>query len=108
MKSKKKELVEELVETLNYQSEEQIQLLIDIANFRQFANKKDLIKFAVKDESKMNYDTAYPQPYADSIREIYPNFVKGNFIFDYTEKTFGELVNINDLVVNRILNTKKY
>ena len=107
MKSKK-ELIEELVETLNYQSEEQIQLLLDIANLPQFTNKKDLLKFAVKDESEMNYDTAYPQPYANSIREIYPNFRNGNFIFDYTKKTFGELVNINDLVTFRILNTKKY
>ncbi len=106
--SKKEELVKELVLNLNYQSEEMVQLLIDISEFKQFANKRDLLKFAVKDESKMNYDTAYPQPYADSIREIYPNFNKGNFIFDYTEKTFGELVNINDLVVNRILQTKKY
>jgi hypothetical protein len=54
------------------------------------------------DSSKV--DSAYPQPYADQIHEIYPNFRKGNYCFSYIENRFGELINLNDRFMQWIFN----
>jgi hypothetical protein len=59
-------------------------------------NKGELMKALYTPEKYRKVDSAYPQPYADKIRELFPNFNKGNYCFDYNEMNFGELVNLND------------
>jgi hypothetical protein len=54
-----------------------------------------------------NVDSAYPNDYAEQIREIYPNFRKGNYCFSYVNQMFGELVNLNDKFVEWIFTTKQ-
>ena len=57
------------------------------------------------DSSKV--DSAYPNDYANAIREIYPNFKKGNYCYSYVEYTYGEMVNLNDNFVEWIFATKQ-
>jgi hypothetical protein len=71
------------------------------------ANKGDLMRIIYSPEEYNKVDSAYPQPYADQIREIYPNFRKGNYCFSYVENQFGELVNLNDNFVEWIFTTKQ-
>lgn len=53
-------------------------------------------------EDKSKVDSAYPSPYADEIRKIYPNFNKGNYCYSYIDNHFGEMVNLNDKIVEWI------
>ena len=90
-----------IIEHFEYMTEDQINLIYDIIQLSNHSNKRDLVKFSGK--NAINFDTAYPSPYMDRIQEIYPKVREGMFIFDYTTSKFGELVNINNWIVNRIL-----
>ena len=96
----KKELI---IDHLEYCEESKLELIYDLLNLPQYCNKHDLIKFS-KAELK-TYDTATPIDYYRRVEEIYPEFTEGNMIYDYTIFTFGAFVNINNLVVKRILNS---
>ena len=99
----KKEILLDAI-TNDYLSKDVIELIYDIANISEFPNKRDLLKFAGYDVNK-TFDTAYPIDYFRRIEEIYPDVKKGNYIFDYSQNNYGELVNINNLIVERILKT---
>ena len=90
-----------IIEHLEYMTEDQINLIYDIIQLSNNCNKDDLVKFSKKEVGA--YDTAYPSPYMDEIQKIYPRVREGSFIYDYTDAKFGELVNINNWIVNRIL-----
>ena len=97
---------DEIQKYLGYVSDERIDLLYDIATLGRYPNKEDLLKLAnVSDEDRRKIDTAFPHDYYERIREIFPNISEGNLCFDYREG-FGKLVNINDLIVSRILKSK--
>ena len=49
-------------------------------------------------------DTAIPLDYSNRIKDIYPNFLKGNNVYDYRNDSYGNMLNINDEIVSRILN----
>jgi hypothetical protein len=49
-------------------------------------------------------DSAYPCDYAKRIREIYPNFIKGNYCYSYETEMFGEMVNMNDKFFEYLFN----
>lgn len=71
------------------------------------ANKGQMMNIVFGENSK-KVDSAYPQSYADSIREIFPNFRKGNYCYSYIEQpSFGELVNVNDLLVEWIFKSEE-
>jgi hypothetical protein len=67
-------------------------------------SKGDMMRSIYSPEEYRKVDSAYPQPYADQIREIYPNFRKGNYCFSYIENRFGELINLNDRFMQWIFN----
>lgn len=69
-------------------------------------NKTEILKMSGFDTEK-NFDTAYPQPYADRIREIYPRFNEGWFFYDYSTQTFGEMRNVYNLFAKKILSVFK-
>ena len=97
---------DEIQKYLGYISDERIDLLYDIATLGRYPNKEDLLKLAnVSDEDRRKIDTAFPHEYYNRIHEIFPNISEGNLCFDYREG-FGKLVNINDLIVSRILKSK--
>ena len=85
-------------------SDEKVDLILALLKSGEWLNKEDLLKLSGYDTSK-TYDTAYPQPYADKIREIMPDFNQGCWIYDYSEKSFGELVNVYNLFAKHVLKT---
>ena len=95
---------DEIQKYLGYISDERIDLLYDIATLGRYPNKGDLMRIAsVENTGKI--DTAYPHDYYNRIREIFPNISQANLVYDYREG-YGQLVNVNDLIVSRILNSK--
>lgn len=99
---------DEIQKYLGYVSDERIDLLYAIATMSRYCNKEDLLILAnVSDEDRRKIDTAFPHEYYNRIHEIFPNISEGNLCFDFREGTgFGKLVNINDLIVSRILKSK--
>ena len=102
-----------LKEYIDNATDKNVEFLYDLLNMPSYPSKRDMIGFIKKHTPKktglqgqemkgdaldifVNYDTAYPIDYFRRIEEVYPNINKGNFIFDYSDSTFGELVNIND------------
>ena len=97
---------DEIQKYLGYVSDERIDLLYAIATMSRYCNKEDLLKLAnVSDEDRRKIDTAYPHDYYERIREIFPNISQANLVYDYREG-YGQLVNVNDLIVSRILKSK--
>lgn len=99
---------EMLMQYLNNQdliSDEKVDLLLTLLT-KPLHSKREILKVSGVDPEKMNFDTAYPQPYADKLREQYPDFNNGCYIYDYTENTsWGALVNIYNLFGKHILKT---
>ncbi len=85
----------------------EIEFIYNLLSLPEYCNKLDLLKLADKDKSEMNFDTAFPIGLYNSIKPIYNDIDNSNLIYDYTNNNFGELVNINNLVVNNILNLKR-
>jgi hypothetical protein len=101
--SENRQMVINYIQDINLINEEQINFLLTLFNGLNQLNKDDLLKISGYTKEQCNkVDSAYPQPYADQIREIYPNFKKGCYCFDYNKAIFGELVNINDLLINKL------
>ena len=84
---------------------ELIQLFADIIHLKNGnTTKNDLLKFSgYTPEQCSKVDSAYPYQYADSIREIYPDFNNGIHCFDYNRMSFGEMVNISNLTTKRVI-----
>ena len=95
-----------LIAHLDYATDKQIDFIIELLSMNEYPNKKDLLNLGGFDTSK-TFDTATPIDYYRKIQELYPNFVNGNMIYDYSQKSFGEMLNANDLIVHRILKLKK-
>lgn len=102
---KKKEILEYIEK--DFASEKQIEFIYNLLCLPTFCNKLDLLKLAEKNTKEMNFDTAFPIGLYDAIKPMYNDIDNSNLIYDYTNNNFGELININNLVVNNILNLKK-
>lgn len=71
---------------------------------RNMFSKHEILEMSGMDAKAMNYDTAYPQPYADKIRELYPDFNEGCYIYDYTgDNVWGKMTNIYNIFAKRML-----
>ena len=97
------ELKNDIIDSLEYLSENQLQYISDLLKTKGYTTKTDLLKLSGFDMSK-TFDTAYPIDYFRRIEEIFPKIQDGNLIYDYSEKSFGELVNVNDLFVKQYIN----
>jgi len=95
---------EALKDYINYLSNEQIEWLLELLKKAGSMNKRHLLELSdyTREQGK-RYDTATPIQYIESVRAIYPQLDKGQYIFDYTNNTWGELVNVNDLFVEKML-----
>jgi len=85
-------------------SDTKVELIYSLLSMSGMPSKTDILKLAGYDVSK-TYDTAYPSPYAERIRELYPDFNNGCHIYDYSENHFGQMVNINNLFAKHVLKT---
>ncbi len=77
--------------------------IIDIKNGQ--SSKQDICKglLQMSDDAINKIDSAYPVDYAKSIREIYPDFNNGYYVYDYNTNRFGELRNLKNDIANEIL-----
>lgn len=101
--SENRKLVLSYVNDIDLINEDQINFVLKLFNGLNNLNKDELLKMSGYTKDQCNkVDSAYPQAYADSIRHIYPNFTNGCYCFDYNNSTFGELVNINDLLIKNM------
>tara|TARA_R110000765_G_C18940998_1_gene607679 strand:+ start:527 stop:862 length:336 start_codon:yes stop_codon:yes gene_type:complete len=97
---------DEISKYMGYISDSQIDLLYEIATLNRYSNKNELMKLAnISEDDRRKIDTAYPHDYYNRIHDIFPNISQGNLVFDYREG-YGQLVNVNDLIVSRILKSK--
>ena len=93
----------EISKYMGYISDSQIDLLYEIATLNRYSNKNELMKLAnISEDDRRKIDT---HDYYNRIHDIFPNISQGNLVFDYREG-YGQLVNINDLIVSRILKSK--
>jgi len=94
---------------LDYLNEDQISFLFDYMKLTgHWINKNDLRNLAgISDEKYAKIDTAYPIGYVDKVKEIFGRSDIQNLVYDYNENSFGQLVNLNDIVVKRIINSLK-
>jgi hypothetical protein len=103
---KMKEIVNETIELLN---DEQINFIYDLLTLGTFPSKGDLLILSGKDrEYQRRIDTATPIDYYRRIEDIYPGIKNGNMCYDYNHNTYGEMTNINDLIVQRMLNVWRF
>ena len=97
---------DEISKYMGYISDSQIDLLYEIATLNRYSNKNELMKLAsISEDDRRKIDTAFPHDYYNRIHDIFPNISQGNLVFDYREG-YGQLVNVNDLIVSRILKSK--
>ena len=98
--------IEEINAHLEYATTEQISFVLGILKMPTYPNKHELMSLGSVTETN-GIDTATPIDYIRRIEDIHPNVTDGNLVYDYRTKPFGELKNVNDWVVNRILNLQK-
>lgn len=89
-----------------YISDEKVDLIMSLLGAGSWLSKDDILKLSGFDTDK-TFDTAYPQPYADRIRQLYPDFNEGCHIYDYSdpEQPHGKMVNIYNLFAKHVLKT---
>lgn len=96
-----------LIKYMDYLTDEQVNFIYNLTNLNG-ASKRDLLTLAgiTKDEqSKM--DSATPIDYVNKVKDIFPSIENANLMYNYNDNVFGEMININDLIVNKILNLTK-
>lgn len=94
---------EQLIQHIQEMTEEQIQFLGDLLNFANYPDYRLHIKVSgLTEEQTRKIDSAIPCEYAKAIREIYPDFDKGRNVYDYNENHFGNMLNLNNRVVENI------
>lgn len=94
---------EKLLFLIDLMTPEQIKTFLQLASLARYGNKSDLMTLAEIDQKSGKIDTAIPLEYQRQIENVYPNFKLGNMVFDYRNK-FGEMLNLNDVIIKRFLN----
>jgi len=97
-KTAKEKLLYTITEHL---TEEQCQYLYKVlATFSfGFWSKRELAQLT---DLGPNFDNAMPQGLCDQMRELNPNFQTWANVYDYNEKSFGELKNLCELFVIKL------
>ena len=98
----KREMLLNYFKNEDFATNEIVEFLYKLVSSNGWLTKTEMLELSGYDTTQ-TFDTAYPQPYADRIREIYPNFRNGWYFFDYSKQTFGELVNVYDLFALKIM-----
>jgi len=88
-------------------TDKEIDFIYNLLALNKFSSKHDLLELAGKQSKNMDFDTAFPIDLYRHIEVIYKGINGANLIYDYTNNKFGELININNLIVKNILTLKK-
>ena len=91
----------------DYISEELCGLLLQLTD-DQWISKGTLMDIVYGPNKGGKVDSAYPQGYADLMRELNPGF-RGEFmVYDYNEKSFGAFENVAERTIMRISELLKH
>lgn len=86
----------------NVLNDEQINFLYEI--IAKEKNKRDILRIIGYTEEMMRkIDTAWPEPLRNKILEAGCN--PRNFVYDYNEKSFGELLNVAEKLGEKVCDT---
>jgi len=94
---------EHLIQHIEEMTNEQIQFLGDLLNFANYESYQLAIKLSgFTEDEKRKIDSATPHDYNKAITEIYPDFLNGRNVYNYNEKNYGEMLNLNNLIIANI------
>jgi hypothetical protein len=94
---------ENLIQHIEHMQPEQIEFLGDLLNFAQYPDYQLNIKLSgLTEEENRKIDSATPHEYNKAITEIYPDFINGRNVFNYNKNNFGEMLNLNNLIIQNI------
>ena len=97
-----------LMETLEYMNEDQCMVINKLINVvsSDYISKGDLMKLAYKDNTT-GIDSALPIDYVRAIEKVQPTFRTYWHCYNYQRKTWAQLDNIAEEVLNTIHETFK-
>ena len=94
---------EHLFQHIEEMTPEQVQFLGDLLNFANYTDYQLTVKLSgLTEEENRKIDSATPNEYNKAIREIYPDFINGRNVFNYNKNNFGEMLNLNNLIIQNI------
>jgi hypothetical protein len=94
---------ENLLKHIEAMQPEQIEFLGNLLNFAQYPDYQLNIKLSgLTEEENRKIDSATPHEYNKAITEIYPDFINGRNVFNYNKNNFGEMLNLNNLIIQNI------
>jgi hypothetical protein len=94
---------ENLLQHIEAMQPEQIEFLGNLLNFAQYPDYYLNIKLSgLTEEENRKIDSATPHEYNKAITEIYPDFINGRNVFNYNKNNFGEMLNLNNLIIQNI------
>jgi hypothetical protein len=94
---------EHLFQHIEEMTPEQIEFLGNLLNFANYPDYQLTIKLSgLTEEENRKIDSATPHEYNKAIREIYPDFINGRNVFNYNKNNYGEMLNLNNLIIANI------
>lgn len=94
---------EHLNQHIEKMTEEQVQFLSDLLNFANYPDYQLTVKLSgFTEEENRKIDSATPHDYNKAIAEIYPDFINGRNVYNYNKNNFGEMLNLNNLIIANI------
>ena len=94
---------EHLFQHIEEMTEEQVQFLGDLLNFANYPDYQMTVKLSgLTEDENRKIDSATPHDYNKAITEIYPDFLNGRNVYNYNEKNYGEMLNLNNLIIANI------
>jgi hypothetical protein len=94
---------ENLLRHIEAMQPDQIEFLGNLLNFAQYPDYQLNIKLSgLTEEENRKIDSATPNEYNKAIAEIYPDFINGRNVFNYNKNKFGEMLNLNNLIIQNI------
>jgi hypothetical protein len=105
MSENRRDLIEYLSRNDQLINNEKVDLIFKLLSLN-WPTKTELMKLSGFDTSKC-YDTALPCDDVKRIREIFPDFDNGCYVYDYSQPghSFGVYLNIYNLFAKHILQT---
>lgn len=84
--------------------DEKIDFLHGLFQVGRLFSKDDLLKLFAPEVDVNKIDSSFPVDYLRRIEDIYPDAKNGNYVYDYNKSYFGGLVNINNIIAEKVLN----
>lgn len=83
---------------LDHYTDEQNEFLLSLIEMysSNTINKGKIMEMVYTPEQKGKVDSALPQTAVNEIQQWMPSFNTFSYVTDYTEKSFGEIVNIQE------------